>query len=175
MDRITGAIALLWLLGGCTSPGGRLIDNTTWSPLDPADDPLPSHRPDGAHCDDGSWYEEGGNLEVLTDTCSYLELSQPLLLDVHERDTIRIEGFHEALYANPPAQAHMALIVGDTVLWEYFADIPSDADVFTTTVDPPRAMKAGEPIIVHLHNHGANTWDLVSVDVTRPGEPEPAP
>lgn len=147
---------------GCDVAAGSLVDPGAWVEADA--DPLADDVPGDTSCEPGSWYVESGDLEISTAACDYLALQQPLLLDVGRGEAIEIVGWHADLFADEPAEGHLALLAGETVLWEYRVDIPADAAVFTSTVDAPERLRAGEPVTLHLHNHGANTWELVGVE-----------
>lgn len=158
-------LALFLLLATACSPAlGPLIDNAAWVEAAAGADPLADHAPEGAQCPGSSWYVENDDLEVFTGECDYLALTQPLLLDLRAGEPIEVLGFHTDLFADEPAQGHLALFVGDDLLFDYTVDIPAEAAVYTETVSAPRALDAGETVLFHLHNHGANTWQLVGVE-----------
>ncbi len=151
----------LWFVG-CVPPGGDLADNALWALLDEADDPLVAHKPEGAVCASDAWYLEGPDLEVFTGDCDYLALSQPLLRDVRRAHTLQVLLWHAPLFdeASDEAEAHVAVWIGEDPIWEETVGIPSDFGVFNVMIEPARAYRKGEPVIFHLHNHGANTWEL---------------
>ena len=51
-----------------------------------------------------------------------------------------------------------ALLLGRDVIWEANVAIPSEPAVFDETFDVPRSAQAGESLMLHLHNHGYNSW-----------------
>ncbi len=128
-------------------------------------DPLASHRPDGADCPlGGVLVEEGGKLEVDTGLCGYAWLEQPMAADLIVGDVVEISMWHQDLVAEEPAEGHVAILVGDEILWEVTVAIPAEPTPYTESVQVPFAAEAGAPIQLHLHNHGANTWNLLRIE-----------
>jgi hypothetical protein len=72
--------------------------------------------------------------------------------------------WHSALVSDPPAEAHLALQIGDDLLYERVVPVPSEAAAYTDSVEVPFRADAGEIVTFHLHNHGANTWNLLRVE-----------
>ncbi|MCB9665305.1 MAG: hypothetical protein H6732_14435 [Alphaproteobacteria bacterium] len=178
------AAALLVLAGGCVDTGEdagdpvpetvlaearSLVDHAAWAPLDPSDDPLAGHRPDGADCPVGGWYAEGRGVEVDTGRCAYLGLVQPSLAPVAVGDRLHVFAFHNGLTAPEPAEAHAAVLLGGSVLWETTLPIPSPATPLEAQLEAPVAAPVGAPVQLHLHNHGANTWTWVTLEVAPGG------
>ena len=157
------------LLVACGPPdggaGGLLVDHAAWVLAGPEDDPFPAHRPAGADCPLGGWYEESGALEVDTGTCAYFVAVQPSQVDVRAGDTIALYAYHDALTAPEPATGHIVLALDGEVVWELTVDIPKTATPYDVTVEAPADVPAGAPVALHLHNHGANTWTLLDVEV----------
>ena len=81
------------------------------------------------------------------------------------------ERVHFDLRAPEPATAHVAVLFGDEVQWELEIPIPSYAYVYTETFQATRALAPGEPIRLHLHNHGQNTWIFSSLYAQLPEKP----
>ena len=144
-----------------------LIDNLAWTPVIEDDDPLADHRPADPTCPDGAWYEEDGALDVETGFCTYLAVSQPALSDVDPGDALEIILWHANLGDGDGTPAHLAILLGDTVVWEATVDMPADAEVYQEVFASPIAHAEGEPVGLHLHNHGYNSWTLLSLEVTR--------
>jgi hypothetical protein len=144
-----------------------LIDNLAWTPVAGSDDPRADHRPADATCPDGAWYEEDGALDVETGFCTYLAVSQPALSAVDPGDPLEIIAWHANLGDGDGTPAHLAVLLGDTVAWEATVDMPADAEVYQETFPSPVALAEGEPVGLHLHNHGYNSWTILSLEVTR--------
>lgn len=159
------------LLGGCGHELGPLVDLSAFEELDAGDDPF-SDRPAEVTCPPGARTVELDDqgipsLEVDTGACDYLGLSQPLLLDVKAGDTIRMQLFHDVLLAEAPARAHCALRIGDWSVFDREEPIPTTSVTWTDELLAPQDFEAGTTVVLHLHNHGSNTWnfyDLSSVE-----------
>lgn len=93
--------------------------------VDEADDPFPDHRPDFVYCPVAAWGPEGGGFEVQTGACNYASFSQRLPRTLVAGDRIAISLWHDRLDAVAPASAHVAVFLGDEVLWELEVDIPA--------------------------------------------------
>jgi hypothetical protein len=144
-----------------------LVDMAAWQPGDVAvaPDPFPDHRPAEADCPEGGALLEGASFEIRTASCSYGWFQQPTLADLRPSDAVEIVFWHSTLVSDPPAQGHIALVVGDEVLYERYIDIPSEPAAYTETVAGVSA-PAGSVATLHLHNHGANDWNLLRVERT---------
>ena len=159
--------ALLSLLAcslglGCSADAdpedGPLMLVEAWAPS--TTDPFPDHRPATVSCPDASWQLEEGSIEVDTGECNYLSLEQPLLRDVDEGTPLIINMWHQALFDEVGGLAHLALVIGDEVIWEQYIDVPGPAQIWREQITAPRDLLRDEPVVVHLHNHGANSWNL---------------
>lgn len=143
-----------------------LIDHDGWRAYPASEDPLESHQPDSIDCGLAGWYIEkfyyaAPVLEVNTGFCNYALLEHPSLVTVRAGDAVTFELRYYDLNAAEPAQAHIAILFDDEVQWQTQVAIPSPAAANTYTWTATRDLAAGEPIRLHLHNHGQNTW-LVS-------------
>ena len=148
-----------------------LIDQTAWVDTPEASDPLADHRPPMLDCGIAAWFLEAGDtvLEMDTGVCDYMSLEQPMLVGVEEGQTLGLEMFHFDLTAPEPAEAHIALLLGETVVWERVIPIPggpggsAPAEVWQETFSSEVSAPAGTPLRLHLHNHGQNTWNLTEI------------
>ena len=157
---------------GTPDSGGEapLVDGSAWVlDLDHAD-PLAEHRPDDAACSLADIDEEYGGIEIETGACTYAQLVQPLGQDLSVGDPLHIVAWHQALAAEAPAEAHLAVLVGDEVLWERVTTVPGDAEAWDEHFDSPLSASEGTFVLLHLHNHGANSWTLQSLQ--RAADPE---
>ena len=158
-------VALGTLLIGCEEPAptGPLIALNAFELLSGEDDPFADHRPQGEPCSSGGWGIEAGVFEVETDICTYATFTQPLLRDVPSGEELRVTLWHLGLFADPPAEGHVLLAVNDLVLFEIRPSIPASAEIWDEIVVPDDNLLQGEPLLFHLHNHGANSWRLGDV------------
>ncbi len=173
MSRASLAIGVL--LVGCV-PQPRetvdLVDASLFRILDADEDPFPSHRADAKRlCDAGGFGEDLGVLDIDTETCAYVSAAQPSLAEVLPGDDLLLLAWHQALASTDPnAQGHMAVMIGDTLVWEVLIDIPASADVYELELPVEEEIPAGTPVVVHVHNHGGNTWRLGSLRAIPPEE-----
>lgn len=140
-----------------------LVTAEAWLPGRMEDDPLGHERPATVDCPAAAWGPEAGGLEVQTGTCNYLFVAQPSLAAIEEGDAIDLVVFHQELDAAEPAEGHVAILLGDAVIWEAHVEIPAHANVLEARVVADRAWPAGAPVGVHLHNHGYNSWTVLEV------------
>ncbi len=164
------ALLALFALAACgpppeLTPGAApawrpLIDRAAWRPLAAEADPLAAHRPSPLRCDPDAWGDEDLATEVRTASCDYLALAQPLTEGINPGDLLRVTFGWGQLRAPDPAEGHIALLVADTVVAERTLSIPAPAEAHTFTTLATRAYPEATPVILHVHNHGANTWQL---------------
>ncbi len=135
-----------------------LLDVAAFVPADV--DPMGHGRVDGPPV---GWTLEGVTLEIDTGACHLAVFEQPLLADVRPDDVLELVFWHNQLVAEEPAEAHFALLVEDEVVYERFVPIPSDPLAYTDRFDGVTAAP-GDRLQLHLHNHGANTWNLLHLE-----------
>ncbi|MFO7566233.1 MAG: hypothetical protein R6X02_26560 [Enhygromyxa sp.] len=140
-----------------------LIDHTLWASVEADDDPLADHRPDEITCTVAGWFLENETLEINTNYCNYLAIGQPSLVAVEQGRKIELGFYHFNLVAPEPALAHLAILLDGALLWEQEIEIPGAAMVYLVEFEAPFSAPAGSPLILHLHNHGQNTWALQSL------------
>lgn len=146
-------------------PTIALVDASAWVPLSADEDPLSSHRPADAHCPEGAYTEEDGALEVETGYCSYVSLHQPLLAPVSRGDSLHAVVLHADLVFEEPAEAHVALVLDNHVVWQRNVAIPAEAALYDVTFPADHDLQVGSSVVFHLHNHGYNTWKLLSLEI----------
>jgi hypothetical protein len=147
-----------------------LIDHAAWEATPAEEDPLVDHRPPTVDCGIAGWYVENDELEIDTNFCNYAALRQSSLRAIDACSLLRIEFYHFDLLAPEPAQAHAALLIDGQVVWEKHIDIPGGGKAFKAAVyeeefTSPLAAPAGAEVMLHLHNHGQNTWTLLSLEI----------
>ena len=180
-------LTLLTPLGGCRSADTAedtappepvpLVDAEVWSALPLADDPLPTHQPAEVSCVEQSWFPEYTGLEIDTTGCNYLSLTQPLLLEVSAGEPLSLLAWHQTLISDEDTgldtaeqgaiYGHMALLIDGIIAWEIEVPIPASAGLYEITVDAPADAPRGAPVVLHLHNHGYNTWQFAEATVLR--------
>ena len=110
------------------------------------------------------WLVEDDALEIRTASCNYLSLTQQSLLNIASDTVLELAMSHSDLNFNAPSSAHVALSIAGTTIWETTIPIPSDGNILKETITLPFAVAAGDPIDLHLDNHGSNAWSVYSLD-----------
>lgn len=103
------------------------------------------------------WAVEEEQVEVRTEDCTWISLTQELSREVPAGTEVRGGVFWDGLYADEPAEAVLGLSVAGEVTWEATAPIPAgrgDAPLQVVST----GWRAGEPVVVHVHNHGLNSY-----------------
>jgi hypothetical protein len=139
-----------------------LWDHQLWESLGPGDDPFIDHRPGAVVCNplalSVEMSSDGLELDVETADCPYLAYGQPSRVAVAAGEALRLEYRHFDLTAPEPAEAHVAVVLNGSVVHEAFIEIPGDASVETLDLVSPIDAPVGSPLVLHLHNHGQNSW-----------------
>lgn len=144
----------------------RLAAADAWVRIsDPAVDVFAAMRPPEATCDESGLFVDPftQTFEISTDLCDYVTVRQPSLVALDPGDVVSIHAFHYELSAPRPAEGYMALAIDGEVVWEVTVAIPAAPGPLSGQVTIDRALPAGADLQFHVHNHGANTWELVSV------------
>lgn len=166
---------LLALAGGCQDEPEpepvpvRLAVAEGWVRItDPAKDVFADERPADATCDDAGYLVEPVTqvFEVKTDVCDFLTVRQGTREPLAPGDVVTIAAFHEELAAPSPGEGYLGLAIDGAVVWEVRVAIPGEAGELGGEVMIDRALPAGTEMQFHVHNHGANAWELRSVTVT---------
>lgn len=160
---------------GCAGDDGpspmpmQLAAGAEWErETDAAKDPFAAMRPADAVCDPSGFGVDPLTLsfEVRTDVCDYLTVRQGSRAALGVGDVITVEAAHGQLAAAAPATGYMALALDGEVVWEWTAAIPGEVDEVKEEFVVQRALPAGAEMHLHVHNHGANSWELVGLTVT---------
>lgn len=129
-------------------------------------DPLATHRPATVSCDDlTSWGPEAEYVEVDTGRCNYLMISQPSLAAGKVGDRVLGRILYFDLTAPEPAEGHVAVLIGTRVIAERTVAIPGRGDVFAFEEILTAPLEKGDPVYLHVHNHGQNNWRLYELAV----------
>lgn len=142
----------------------RLDDPAAWAWMPAEVDPFIDHRPDDPTCPVATYGPESGGFEVQTGACHYGAFEQPLIVEVRRGDRVFGTVWHEDLDTAVAGDAHVAILLGDVVVWETTIAIPAPADVHPFDVMLPRGVEGAERLGFHIHNHGFNSWRLASVE-----------
>ncbi|MEO0603541.1 MAG: hypothetical protein AAF211_19030 [Myxococcota bacterium] len=156
-------ILLGWFACAAPRPEAILVQMDAWRTATAANDLFPEHRTNPVDCPLATVTVEDGALEVDTGLCDYVLLEQPLLADVRAGEAVEIVFWHNELAALEPAEAHVAFGVAGEVWLDRTLPIPSLAGAYADVVEVPVDTPAGAGLQLHLHNHGANTWNVLRV------------
>ena len=150
-----------------------LVEAKAWDIQPKNRDAFPEHRPKNVDCARNTgWLVEEDELEVRTEFCNYLSVSQQSLLDLPAGTELELAMSHSALDFNAPARAHVAVSIGGVAIWETRIDIPSASNIIKPRLTLPHSVRRGDSIEVHLHNHGNNAWTVHSLDAFVPAGEE---
>jgi hypothetical protein len=141
---------------------GVLFDADKWVELDASQDPFVD-RPQNAECAPGGFGAESGVLEVQTEFCPYLTVSQPLGVDLAKGTKIESILWHLELFSGEPTEGHIALKFADQIV-EAHPRIPGPEAFYTVDWTLPEDVPAGTLAHFHVHNHGFNSWRLGPVE-----------
>jgi hypothetical protein len=162
---------------GCEDPpppppaDPSLVDLAGWERVDAvSEDVFGAERPADLVCDEllGITTELFGAepvLEIDTDFCDYATVRQPSQRALAPGDIVAIRMWHYPLSTPAPAQAHLALAIDGAVVWEAFVPSPAAGAYVEDELVIDRALPAGTELQLHVHNHGANTYDLLALEV----------
>lgn len=163
--------------GGDTSGAGESSGATHDGPVDlvlssawvrdGAVDPMPAHAPATVTCEFG-FDDEIGLFEVDTGACNYGVFTQPSVAAIDAGDTVTFVLTHDDLLAPEPAVGHVLFTIDGEVAFDLEIEIPKAYDIVQASWTPPRAIAAGAPVVMHLHNHGINNWRVVSLEAGPP-------
>ncbi|NQX87474.1 MAG: hypothetical protein HRT77_02310 [Halioglobus sp.] len=170
LTTIERAKLLAWAQNAPYDPASEilrvpLIEALAWDVQPKNRDAFIDRRPDDVDCPRGTgWLVEESELEVRTEYCNYLSLSQQSLLSLPAATQLELVLSHSALNFNAPANAHIAISIAGSIIWETTIAIPSGNNILKETLNLPIAIQAGDPIEFHLQNHGDNAYTFHSLD-----------
>jgi hypothetical protein len=174
LGLVAVAIAVLGCAGteATVKPGDPqrvlLASTDVFHELLAAEDPLPEHRPDPVVCNPlNGFYAEDGELEVATGHCNYLAVAFAALTDAQGGDRVTGSVRHFDLTSPEPAETHLRITWGEVTLTEAHIPVPSPAAVRNFELILPRDLGRDEPLGLHLHNHGQNTYQFEALWLER--------
>ncbi|HKP61805.1 MAG TPA: hypothetical protein VJV78_33975 [Polyangiales bacterium] len=149
-----------------------VVDLSAFEELPDAEDPFSASVPGHLPCAPPAYVVEQdpagfSTLEVRTDVCNYLTLRQPSRARIERGDRLEILMWHNTLSTQESARAYAALQICGQEAWSVEVPIPSPAQSYTPTWRAPRTFPAGCPILLHIHNHGANAWRFGELVIDR--------
>jgi hypothetical protein len=182
----------VWLVAACAASGGslapdpdpdsgtadaavlaapvELVDLGDFTEMDEAADPFAPMVPGHLPCTPPAFVIEqdpagSSTLEVRTDVCNFLTLQQPAQVPIRRGDSLRLLLWHNTLETLESAQAYAAISIDGAVVWSVDVAIPSAAVSYTPTWRASKNVPEGSPVLLHIHNHGANAWRFGGLSV----------
>jgi len=150
--------------GEQAGPPHSLVRYDAWELTPVEDDPFADERPDWIQCELG-FDVETGTFEVSTELCLYGAFMQKTLARIRKGDTLELVLMHDALYAEEPATAHVAIAFGEEIAWEIELPIPSEAAQLRPTWTATEDVPVNSPVHFHVHNHGTNNYRFIDLTV----------
>ena len=146
--------------------GTALVNGTAWIRSNFFPNLFEHEHDESEQCPGIPYREEYGGVEISTGRCHEITLAQPCLLDINVGDRIRIIAWHSQLVSEDPEphEGVFMLAMNDTLLWSETSPIPGGARSFDLTIESHVNIRAGEPVRLHVHNHGANAWNVLSIE-----------
>jgi hypothetical protein len=148
----------------------ELVNNVRWLRVDASADPF-DDRPHSVVCDLNATLPELFNgvsaYGIDTGACNYATVHQPILRAVAAGETVTVRLVHFELTAPEDSEAHVALTIDGLPVLDERIPIPSASQVLVRALVAPRAILAGASAYFHVHNHGANSYALISLSAGR--------
>ncbi|MEY3012632.1 MAG: hypothetical protein RIT45_1367 [Pseudomonadota bacterium] len=166
-------LAATLLAAGCgtesdTPRTGRipLIDHDQWTVVPLAEDPFATEPaaadlPTPWTCAEAAVLTEGGMLEIDTDYCNFVTVRTTMQDEIRVGETVRLLFWHLYLFSDPASEGVAELRVGGETWWRLETPIPAQEAIHKPKKTADRAIPAGTEILLHVHNHGANSWRLL--------------
>lgn len=149
-----------------------LVDHRAWAELPVGEDPW-NDRPSDATCAEGFGYEifqDQDSYVVDTSLCRYRTAEQPTLTEIRAGEEVVSQLWYFELFGPPGAEAHVALRIGERDLLDEVIPIPATSALLRAKFIADDPIPAGTPVMLHVHNHGANQYYLLELS-TGPAEP----
>ena len=141
-----------------------LIDHSKWKIAVEKDDPFIGHKKPSHKCSEGAYKIEDGVIEIDTSVCNYITLEQFALTGLCKGEKLHIVLWHLQLFAPVPTKGHAAIAVDGKVIWEKHIPIPGKEEIYEPEWIPNVPIQKGSRISYHIHNHGTNTWKLLTLE-----------
>lgn len=146
---------------GCRAT--NLLDHQLWKQVPRERDPYKSMAPNKP-CNDVAYKLEDGVIEIETGICSFITVSQPLKHNLRLGDKLKVIFWHLNLTAASSAEGYVGLSIGNDPIYVKKIPIPASPEVYEEIITLKRNFSKGETLYFHIHNHGSNTWKLLSLE-----------
>jgi hypothetical protein len=145
---------------GCASPEGPLVLPEDWVLVDPEDDPWPGVPPEAEACSRRALRVEVGTIELDTAVCDWITATAPARIDVRPGRALELLAWHAPLVAEDVAEATMGVRTEAGAVWEVEVPVPAASAFYDVQVTVPERVREGDPLYLHVHNHGNNSYRL---------------
>jgi hypothetical protein len=192
------AVTLVVACAACPSPDQcqkktNIIDNTKWSLVAPDQDPFtkdPSSlvEPDGGiyppddpgtgipHddrvCQNADVYSENldgdESLTINTNFCGWATVTEKLNVPFQKGDDFFARVFYFQQIAPGIANAHLVATVDGRPLFQQTIPLPAPSTLIAQDFKAPFGANPGATLMLHLDNHGVNTWNILELSKTVP-------
>jgi hypothetical protein len=172
------AVLSVWLVGtlcGCAedeppraSRDDALVEPEDWTSLARDEDPFVTDLDAAPACTAPDFrIEDAGFIEIDTGLCNWVTLRAPARFTVPNATPVSVELSHYDLSAAAPSAAQVRLSFDACDIWTKTIEIPSPANVYMETIAAPCGIQRGQRVLLHLHNHGQNTYQLRALSAAR--------
>lgn len=156
MDPSASALMRIW------SP---VVVGDQWRLVRLSDDPFSSFLETRIPCRAIDFGEEYNGVEVSTQNCGYITLSQSILRKINVGDLLELNIWHSPLLSTHLSEGMIILQINQTLLWSQPLSIPAPAQSWTIQFHSPVKIMKDEALLFHIRNHGANSYTLNSLSV----------
>lgn len=154
-----------------------LVDHGAWSLVAEAEsDPFAvgRGRPTVHACQDAAYFEPmPGTLEVELAYCRerYVSLHQATLVELRAGDHVSFTLSHLLLrpLTEDVTEAYVALAVDGVVVWDQTIQILAVGNSYSIDAQLSAEFAAGSDVVLHLDNHGENSYTFTPFEVVRAG------
>jgi hypothetical protein len=146
-----------------------LVAFDAWTEVSRDEDPFITDVAAAPACASPGFHAEADQawLELDTGLCNWMTVTANARAAVAEGEMLQVKLSHFDLNAPEPTEAQATLTFGVCDAWSKTIVIPSPAAVYADEVASPCPLRAGNPVLFHLHNHGQNTYQLQAVSSLR--------
>ncbi|MCB9638110.1 MAG: hypothetical protein H6727_04285 [Myxococcales bacterium] len=150
-----------------------LIDAKAWTLTPTSEDPYTSRRPDKVTCPPEVGYgfelfNEEPSFQVITGECNYITVQQTLRRSLRKDDQLHLRLWYFSLSSFDATEAFASIRIGEHEIWSKTLPLPARSNLEYPTLPIPQDIPASTQIFFHVDNHGANSWHLLELSISRP-------
>ena len=158
-----------------------VVDPASFRIVDVRDDPFEPDMPDAGTSSTstttrGRCTSSDARIEALgsdqtftieTRYCSRLTVEAETLEDIEQGEALQLRLWHATLLPYGPAIAELVVSIDGDEVFEQIVPIPGNSELIADTVFCPDDIPRGTRVSWHVSNHGANSWNWVSLTAER--------